>query len=217
DRIETRVTHQKANPALAHKALLADGSEALHSHTAHMSIIDDSGMAVAYTSTIEQWFGSGIAVARHGFLLNNELTDFSAEPGKPNSPAAGKRPRSNMSPLLLFEGSKPVGVVGCAGGGRIPTIIVEMLENYYIHKMTLREAMAFPRFHPNEGKLEVDPSYPTSLPAKLKEAGYDVSIEKVGATPHAMIRRTAADAWEAAAEPRADGMALLVEPLGRKK
>ncbi len=221
DRIETRVTTQ---PRPTVRVLAANGaalhdtsSEGAHSHTAHMSILDDAGMSVAYTSTIEQWFGSGIAVAKHGFLLNNELSDFTAEAGKPNSPAAGKRPRSNMSPMLLFEGTKPVGVLGCAGGGRIPTVLVELLENYYIHKMTLREAMAFPRFHPNEGKLELDPSYPTSLPAKLHDAGYDVASEKVGATPHALMRRTAADAWEVAAEPRADGMALTVDRAKRGK
>lgn len=204
DRIETRVTD--TGRAAAHERVALNSS-----HTAHLSVIDDHGNAVAYTTTIEQWFGSGITVPTYGFLLNNELSDFDAEPGRPNSPAPGKRPRSNMSPLLLFEGNIPVGVVGCAGGGRIPTVIVEMLENYFIHKMTLREAMAFPRFHPDGESLELDTAYSNGLAGKLKDAGYDVERVPVMGVPHALLRRSKTDSWEAAAEPRADGMALVLE------
>lgn len=213
EQIETAITLRETAPrsVLTH----ADATALAHSHTAHSSIIDDHGMAVAYTSTIEQWFGSGITVPRFGFLLNNELSDFTADPGKPNSPAPGKRPRSNMSPTLLFENQIPVGVIGCAGGQLIPTVIVEVLENYFIHKMGLREAMAFPRFHFTDGKLEVDPAFADKLDVDLKTAGYTVERTQVAGVPHMLLRRSAKDPWEAAAEPRADGLALVLPPRSR--
>jgi gamma-glutamyltranspeptidase/glutathione hydrolase len=189
-------------------------SEPLKGHTAHLSIADDHGMAVAYTTTIEEWFGSGMVVTGHGFLLNNELSDFAGEPGHPNSPAPGKRPRSNMSPTLLFAGDKAVGVVGCAGGGRIPTAIVELLENYYIHKMTAREAIAFPRFHPDGDTLQLDRSVPDSVAAQLKSAGYDVKVDPVGGVAQALLRRAPKDAWEVASEPRSDGLGFAWEKGG---
>lgn len=207
DKIETRFTSVTRPKDMA--------SENASSHTAHLSIVDDHGMAVAYTSTIEQWFGSGLTVPGHGFLLNNELSDFTAEPGKPNSPAPGKKPRSNMSPMLLFEGKKLVGSLGCAGGGRIATVVVELLENYFIHKMSLREAIAFPRFHPVGDLLELDPAFSGKLDQSLKEAGYEIKRVFPGGVPHALLRRSGRERWEAAAEPRADGMAIVLESRGK--
>lgn len=208
DRIETRVTRYHVNPAALPLAEIDRPS----SHTAHSSVIDDNGMAVAYTSTIEQWFGSGLAVPGFGFLLNNELSDFSPDPASVNAPAPGKRPRSNMSPLFLFDGSALVGALGCAGGPRIPTVIVELLENYYIFKMSLREAIAFPRFHPSgDDQLDVDTNFPAKLLPRLKEAGYAAESVAVGGVPQALLRRDPrATLWEAAAEPRADGLAITL-------
>ena len=178
-----------------------------------MSIIDDNGMAVAFTDTIEQWFGSGIVVPNFGFLLNNELTDFNAEKDMVNSPAAGKRPRSNMSPLILLAHGKPVAVIGCAGGGRIPTTLVEILEDYYIHQMGLREAVAFPRFS-SQCRWQARARARGCRPARAQaERGWLRRVsENIHTTPHGIIRRTLADPWETAAEPRGDGFAFTSEP-----
>ncbi|MEW6055941.1 MAG: gamma-glutamyltransferase [Bdellovibrionota bacterium] len=211
DQIETAVTLRNLDAG----STVSQGSFTENGHTAHLSIVDDSGHAVAYTTTIEAWFGSGLAVTGHGFLLNNELSDFNAEPGHPNSAAPGKRPRSNMSPTLLFENQKPVAALGCAGGPRIPTVIVELLENYYLHRMTAREAIAFPRFHYsiNDDKLYIEKGFPTSTLQQLKDAGYNVVMGQVGGVAQAVMRRSSKNKWEAAAEPRWDAMAVSWEPI----
>lgn len=185
-------------------------------HTAHLSIVDDHGMAVSFTTTIEEIFGSAITVTGHGFLLNNELSDFAKTPDHPNAPAPGKRPRSNMSPHLVFDHTgKLLGVLGCAGGGRIPTMLVLALENYFLHKMSGREAVAFTRFHPSEKVLMVERSLPKKVIGQLEEAGYEVEVKEVysypealGGTLQALLRRSGSAKWEAVTEPRADGMAL---------
>jgi gamma-glutamyltranspeptidase/glutathione hydrolase len=86
--------------------------------TTHASVIDAEGNAVALTCTIEQTFGSAVVAKDTGFLLNNELTDFTA-PGTANEPEPGKRPRSSISPTIVVEDGKPVLVVGAAGGAQI--------------------------------------------------------------------------------------------------
>jgi gamma-glutamyltranspeptidase/glutathione hydrolase len=96
-----------------------------NSHTTHVSVMDAAGNAVAVTCTIEQVFGSAVVAPGTGFLLNNELTDFDAEPGHPNAPAPGKRPRSSMSPTLVVEDGETVLSVGGAGG---PCIIMGVLQ-----------------------------------------------------------------------------------------
>jgi gamma-glutamyltranspeptidase/glutathione hydrolase len=95
-----------------------DPGENPESSTTHLSIIDAAGNAVSLTCTIEQPFGSAVVAPGTGFLLNNELTDFSG-PGTPNEPEPGKRPRSSMSPTIVVEDGEPILVVGGAGGARI--------------------------------------------------------------------------------------------------
>lgn len=177
-------------------------------HTAHLSILDDDGLAVSYTTSIEEWFGSGLLIPGYGFLLNNELSDFSSEPGNPNAPAPSKRPRSNMSPTILLARDKPVAVVGCAGGALIPTVVVEMIENYYLEGLTARAALALPRFHPDGAALLVDAGLPKRTLAGLKAAGYTVAVKRVGGVAQALLRRRASDPFEAVSEPRSDGLAI---------
>src|SRR5207247_7568395 len=86
--------------------------------TTHIDVIDDQRNAVALTCTIEQEFGSAVIAPHTGFLLNNELTDFSA-PGTANQPAPFKRPRSSMSPTIVAQAGVPVLATGGAGGSRI--------------------------------------------------------------------------------------------------
>ncbi len=215
DKIETAVTdNSKANfTQYAMNPIRKPQDEA--SHTAHLSVLDNQGLSVAYTTTIEAIFGSGIVVPNHGFLLNNELSDFDSEPGRPNSAAAGKRPRSNMSPTIFSElipgkTEQPVAIVGAAGGTRIPTTIAEILENYYIHKMSAREAMAFPRFHPmKDSKLEIEKGYSAEVLKKLTLAGYKVEeIPTMWSVAQVILRRSSNDKWEAANESRYDGLAV---------
>ncbi|MDT4920292.1 MAG: gamma-glutamyltranspeptidase / glutathione hydrolase, partial [Pseudonocardiales bacterium] len=103
-------------------------------HTNHFVVSDRWGNVVSYTNTIEQLGGSGIVVPGRGFLLNNELTDFNFAPTQgtapdPNLPAAGKRPRSSMSPTIVLRHGRPFLAVGSPGGASIITTVVQILIN----------------------------------------------------------------------------------------
>ena len=126
--------------------------------TTHLSVVDDDGMAVSITTTLNGAYGSGLVVGGAGFLLNNEMDDFAAAPGVPNqfglvgsaanAVAPGRRMLSSMTPTVV-EG--PDGrlrlVVGSPGGGRIITAVFEAVLNVVDHQMTVSEAVAAPRVH----------------------------------------------------------------------
>jgi gamma-glutamyltranspeptidase / glutathione hydrolase len=122
-------------------------------HTTHFSIVDQWGNVVSYTTTIEQTWGSGIMVPGYGFLLNNELTDFNFTPafnaatGNPgaNDVAPGKRPRSSMSPTIVFQHGEPVAAYGSPGGSTIINSVLNMTLNLADHRMTLQQAIDAPR------------------------------------------------------------------------
>jgi gamma-glutamyltranspeptidase/glutathione hydrolase len=118
--------------------------------TTHLSVADRWGNVVSYTLTIEQTGGSGIVVPGYGFLLNNELTDFNPVPlfagvPDPNLPAPGKRPRSSMSPTIVFRDGRPVLAVGSPGGATIITTVLQILVEHLDRGATLPEAIAAPR------------------------------------------------------------------------
>ena len=115
--------------------------------TTHLTVADTWGNVVAYTLTIEQTGGSGIVVPGRGFLLNNELTDFSAvpDPDDPNSPAGGKRSRSSMAPTIVLQDGKPLLAIGSPGGSLILTTVLQVLVGRLDLGMTLPQAVAEPR------------------------------------------------------------------------
>ncbi|MCL3817935.1 gamma-glutamyltransferase [Aeromicrobium wangtongii] len=115
--------------------------------TTHLSVVDKWGNAAAYTLTIEQTGGSGMTVPRRGFLLNNELTDFTAvyDPADPNRIIPGKRPRSSMAPTIVLEDGKVKYVVGSPGGATIITTVLQILMNRIDLGMSLPQAVAAPR------------------------------------------------------------------------
>jgi len=138
--------------------------------TSHFSVLDAAGNGVACTETINLTFGSFVVVPEWGILLNNEMDDFSANPGKPNAfgllqSAAnavqpGKRPLSSMTPTLLVRDGRAVRAVGASGGPRIISATVQNLLNQELWGMTPAAAVAAARFHhqwaPNELLLEAD-------------------------------------------------------------
>ncbi|MCW2839159.1 MAG: ggt [Aeromicrobium sp.] len=115
--------------------------------TTHLSVVDKWGNAASYTLTIEQTGGSGMTVPRRGFLLNNELTDFTAayDAKDPNRIIPGKRPRSSMSPTIVLKNGKVKYVVGSPGGATIITTVLQILVNRIDLGMTLPQAVAAPR------------------------------------------------------------------------
>ncbi len=108
--------------------------------TTHISVIDAEGNAVALTCTIEQSFGSGVVAPGTGFLLNNELTDFS-DPGAANEPEPGKRPRSSMSPTIVVQDGEPVLVVGGSGGSQIIMGALHAVVNTVDHDLDPAQAV----------------------------------------------------------------------------
>ena len=124
-------------------------------NTTHYTIIDRDGNIVTYTNTIESGWGTGLMVPGFGFLLNNELTDFNGTPAAnpdPNNfnPGANdvapfKRPRSSMSPTMIFKGRKPVAAFGSPGGSTIIGTVANIAINLIDHEMTVQEAVDAPR------------------------------------------------------------------------
>jgi gamma-glutamyltranspeptidase/glutathione hydrolase len=125
--------------------------------TTHFSIVDKDGNAVSNTYTLNLGFGSGYSVAGAGFLLNNEMDDFSAKPGAPNAfgllggeanaIAPGKRPLSSMAPTIVLKGGTPYLITGSPGGATIITVVVQELLNVLAYGMNVAEATAAPRIH----------------------------------------------------------------------
>jgi len=182
--------------------------------TTHLTVSDRDGMVVSYTFTIEQIGGSGIVVPGHGFLLNNELTDFEFEPPHPNAPAPGKRPRSSMSPTIVFKGDRPVLALGSPGGATIITTVLQVLVNYLDLGMTLPDAIAAPRVSElNDGVTLAEPAFLASPVAReLKERGHDFeAIDELGIV--AAVRFFDDGRVQAATEPvrRGGGSALVEE------
>ncbi len=120
-----------------------------YGETTHFTVADAEGNVVSYTTTIEQAFGSGIMVDGHGIILNNELTDFDAEPGGANEVQPNKRPLSSMTPTIVFLDGEPVLTVGSPGGPTIITSVFQTILNVFEYDMALRDAIEAPRIYTN--------------------------------------------------------------------
>jgi len=135
------------------RAILAAAPSEHPGHTTHFAIVDKWGNIVSYTTTIEQGWGTGIMVPGYGFLLNNELTDFNMTPtknaptGNPgaNDVAPFKRPRSSMSPSILFRNATPVAAYGSPGGATIINTVLNITLDLIDHGMTIQQAIDAPR------------------------------------------------------------------------
>jgi gamma-glutamyltranspeptidase / glutathione hydrolase len=126
-------------------------------HTTHYSVVDADGNAVAVTTTINDWFGSRVTAGGLGFLLNDEMDDFSSKPGVPNSDGLiqgeanaigpGKRPLSSMTPTIVVHDGKPFLVLGSPGSSKIITTVANVLIGVVDYGMNIQEAVNAPRFH----------------------------------------------------------------------
>ncbi|WP_121745012.1 gamma-glutamyltransferase [Natronorubrum halophilum] len=112
--------------------------------TSHFSVVDGDGNAVSYTSTIEQFMGSGMMVPGRGFMLNNELTDFNAVPDGPNKVEPWKRPLSSMSPTIVMRDGVPEFTVGSPGGWTIITSVAQTILHRYVYGLDPLEALTEP-------------------------------------------------------------------------
>ena len=174
--------------------------------TSHFSIVESNGDAVAMTTTIESGFGSRIMV--RGFLLNNELTDFVFTPGGPNEVGPGKRPRSSMSPTLVFDQAGRLQlVVGSPGGSLIINYVARTLVAVLDWKLDIQAAIDAPNHGSRNGPTEIErgSAYETLIP-ELKARGHEVRVMEMESGLHG-IERTPTG-WRGGADPRREGIAL---------
>ncbi len=194
--------------------------------TTHLSVVDRWGNAVAYTLTIEQTGGSGITVPRRGFLLNNEMTDFTAvyDAADPNRIEPGKRPRSSMSPTIVTQDGRLRYVLGSPGGSTIITTVLQILINRIDLGMTLPEAVAAPRASQrNTAATTAEPAFIEQYADALAPFGQTLvpsgdsftSAAEIGAAAAIEVGRHGH--LTAAAEPqrRGGGTGLVVKPSRR--
>lgn len=192
-------------------------------NTTHLTAADKWGNVVAYTLTIESTGGSGITVPGRGFLLNNELTDFSFAPANPavhdpNLPGPGKRPRSSISPTIVLKHGKPVLALGSPGGATIITTVLQSLTGHVDRGLPLVDAIAAPRASQrNAPTTEIEPGiWDSPVRAELEALGHAFKLNpEIGAATG--VQRLPDGRWLAAAEKvrRGGGSAMVVHPSGR--
>lgn len=155
--------------------------------TTHFDVVDKDGNAVSVTTTLNGGFGSGIVVKGAGFLLNNEMDDFSAKPGVPNmfgavggeanAIAPNKRMLSSMTPTIVLKNNQPFIVVGTPGGTTIPTSVYQTIVDIIDFKMTPKAAVDSPKFHQQwlPDVIFVEKDFNKNTMDSLKKMGYKIT------------------------------------------
>ena len=187
-------------------------------HTTHFSATDSDGWWVACTATVNTTFGSGVVLPGTGIVMNNEMDDFSAQPGTPNAfgligaeanaVAPGKRPLSSMSPTIVLRDGKPVFTVGAAGGPTIISQAVLAIIHFIDHGMTPAKALGQARFHhqwkPN--RLLVEKAFGQATIDELRKMGHTIKVtDSIGAA-QALGLGQAGRPFTGAADPRGRGV-----------
>ena len=209
-RAEKTMGRAEAGAPSGARIATADGEALEFSSTSHISIVDKDGNAVSMTTSIESGLGSRIFV--RGFLLNNQLTDFSMFPtinGLPvaNAVQPGKRPRSAMSPTLVFDADNRLHMVlGTPGGPPMIYYLAKTLIATLDWGMDMQAAVSLPNFGSRNGPTEIEKDTSIeNLSAALKSIGHDVRAIDMNSGLHGIMRDTAG--WQGGADPRREGVA----------
>ena len=198
-------------------------------HTTHFSILDPAGNAVSLTYTLNWDFGSGVVVEGAGFLLNNEMDDFSAAPGVPNefgvvggeanAIAPGKRMLSSMTPTILLEDGAPAVVLGTPGGSTIFTSVFQVLLNLVDAGLAPQDAVDATRFHhqlPQARLIRHDQwPIPAATRRGLEDLGYRVEANDWGHLGDIQLVTAGSTGPAAAADRRGRGVARILPAGGR--
>jgi len=183
---------------------LAPPGDTEASGTSHFSIADAQGNVLAMTTTIEAAFGSRVMAG--GFHLNNELTDFDFLPGGANEVAAGKRPRSSMAPVIVFDRDGRVRMaLGSPGGPWIINYVAKTLIAMIDWKLDPQAAIDVPNFGSRNGPTVLEEGAPASLVEALKARGHETQFARLPSGLHAIER--VADGWRGGADSRREGEA----------
>ena len=197
-----------------------EGNIAESEETTHISIVDNEGNAVAVTTTLNGGYGSYTVVNGAGFLMNNEMDDFSVKPGAPNmygavgkaasAIAPGKRMLSSMTPTIVLKNNQAYIVVGTPGGTTIPTSVFQSLVNLLEFNLNEADAVNNPKFHhqwlPDE--IDVEKGFPENVAAALRAMGYKITNRSaIGRTELIRITNNAGRKITAIADKRGDDAA----------
>lgn len=172
------------------------------SETTHLSVVDNEGNAVAVTTTLNGNYGSHTVVSGAGFLLNNEMDDFSVKPGSPNmygavgneknAIAPNKRMLSSMTPTIVLKEGQPFIVVGTPGGTTIPTSVFQAIVNIIDFKMSPDDAINKPKFHHQwlPDNITIEKGFDKNTLEALKQMGYTTKpVNQIGRTEIILINR----------------------------
>lgn len=198
------------NPPWSHAMNLSMDESIELPSTSHFNIVDKQGNVVSMTTTIENAFGSRLMV--RGFLLNNELTDFSFRTHQDGTPIAnrlepGKRPRSSMAPTIMLKDDKPYMAIGSPGGSRIIGYVAQTIIAHTQWDMDIQQAINQPRLLNRFGTLDIEQgTAATQLQPKLEKIGFTTEIRDLNSGLHAI--RITSDGLEGAADPRREGIAI---------
>jgi gamma-glutamyltranspeptidase/glutathione hydrolase len=196
-KVRESIDREKATPS----SVVRPGAPAQYesADTTHFSIVDPMGNAVALTYTINASYGGGVVVPGLGFLLNNEMDDFSAKPGVPNyfglvqgegnAIQPRKTPLSSMTPTILTKDGKLFLVVGAPGGSRIINGVTQVVLNVLDHGMNIQEAIDAPRFHHQwqPDRLSLERGFSPDTVALLKARGHTVDTIRAVAAVEAIL------------------------------
>jgi gamma-glutamyltranspeptidase/glutathione hydrolase len=152
-------------------------------NTTHLGVVDKDGNAVAITQSINDFFATGIVPDGTGFLLNNHMRDFDIDPRSPNAPGPGRRPVSNMGPMIVFKGGSLFLVLGSPGGLRIFSSLTQILANILDFGMDLDAAIEAPRFfsYSVDGKprpIHLESRIPADVQRALEALGHKIQVRE---------------------------------------
>ncbi|MEM1352794.1 MAG: gamma-glutamyltransferase [Pseudomonadota bacterium] len=196
-------------PAFDHTLNWADDISPELPSTSHFVIVDAFGNVASMTTTIENAFGSRLMV--RGFLLNNELTDFSFRSHSDGVPIAnrvepGKRPRSSMAPTIVMQDGRPVLAIGSPGGSRIIGYVAESIIAYLDWGMNVQEAVSVPHAVNRFGTFDLEEGTSAgALEGALRDMGFEVGVRGLNSGLHAIA---VGDVLQGGADPRREGIAL---------
>ena len=215
--------HRPAAELEAEPSLAAEGT-----NTTHLSVVDRDGGLVATTTTLNTAYGNGITVPGAGFLLNNEMDDFTAKPGAPNAYglrqgsqnaiAPGRRPLSSMTPTLVFRSNaEPFLATGSPGGSRIITTVLQVLLNRLVHGLNLASAVAAPRIHSQlwPDQISIEQGLSPDTVRLLEQRGHRVMLAPAMGSANSVEVRTGSSIGPAGslgvADPRRLDAAAVAE------
>jgi gamma-glutamyltranspeptidase/glutathione hydrolase len=219
DRLRTSIDQSRATPSAEVRAGKPRDFEP--TETTHYSVVDADGNAVSTTTTLNGGFGNGETVAGAGFLLNNEMDDFSARPNSPNmfgllggeanAIAPGKRMLSSMTPTIVTRDGRTVLVLGSPGGSHIITTVLQVLLDVVDFRMNVQQAVDAPRFHhqwsPDVVMIEAD-GFPPDVLNALSTLGHTTKVVSPMGEVHAIAVDPATGERTGASDRRADGVTL---------